>query len=150
VARRRLAVGVLALAAAVTSLGLTAAAGAEGRGRCDTAQLKGDFGFAGTGASVIPGRTGQFASGGTASFDGRGGVAGAVSESLDGTIEQGTRYDGTYELGPGCTGSVTVFVHHPTGGHFHHFDVVLVDGGDELALVDTDPGFVYAFSMKRR
>jgi hypothetical protein len=92
----------------------------------------------------------QFASGGTAIFDGRGEVAGVVSESNVGRIEQGTRYEGTYELGSTCTGSATLFVHHPGGGHLHHFDLVPLDGGDALALVATDPGFVFAFSMQRR
>ena len=151
--RRRAAVGsaaVLAAAVAAAGLGLASAAGAGGRARCDARELSGAYGFAATGAAVVPGKTVQFASGGTAIFDGRGSVAGVLSESNAGAIEQGTRYEGTYELSPSCTGSATLLVHHPAGAHFHHFDLVLVDGGNGLALVATDPGFVFAFSMERQ
>jgi hypothetical protein len=141
---------VVAAAAAATGLGLAGTAGAEGRGRCDARQPSGAYGFAATGAAVLPGKTVQFASGGTADFDGRGAVAGVLSESNAGAIEQGTRYEGTYDVGRACTGSATLLVHHPAGAHFHHFDLVLVDGGNELALVATDPGFVFAFSMERQ
>lgn len=56
-------------------------------------------------------------------------------------------FQGTYTVSPNCTGSLTVDA--GSSGIIHR-DLVIVDGGNEVEFVSTDPGLVIAGSMRKQ
>lgn len=79
-------------------------------------------------------------------FDGRGNVSGSSSADYGGLIFS-VVFQGTYTVSPNCTGSLTVDA--GSSGIIHR-DLVIVDGGNEVEFVSTDPGLVIAGSMRKQ
>jgi hypothetical protein len=66
-------------------------------------------------------------------IDGNGGLSGQDTLDVNGTISSHT-YTGTYTVNPSCTGSAQV----KEGGKTYNFMMVLVNGGSEGLLLETD------------
>jgi hypothetical protein len=107
---------------------------------CSTASLQGAYGFAVAGQAF--GTTGQefaeFADGGRVVFDGQGGLTGNGTESLNGAINP-VAFNGTYTVQSDCTGTTTI-----QGGLTATLRFALVENGQEVDAIDTDPGVVAA------
>jgi len=106
---------------------------------CTNASLKGEFGFTARGvtlaASPLPAPLqGLFASGGTASFDGKGNFILLSTSSFNGII-QPTPAKGTYSVNKDCT-------YTSATDNGITFRSVLVNGGHEILILQTTPGVV--------
>jgi hypothetical protein len=135
---------LIALAAILTSTGTSPRAYAhEG---CSNHSLRGAYGFATDGQAF--GATGaefaEFASAGRVVFDGQGHLAGRETESVNGVITEPT-FTGTYSVLPDCSG--TAQIHN---GQTANLRFMLVEGGQELNAIDTDPGVVAAGQITRQ
>ena len=114
---------------------------------CSAATLRGPYGGAASGS--VAGA--PLAVAGLAAFDGRGRVAGAVSESVGGVVERSVAFTGTYTVQPDCTGWMVLNGQH-SGGRTdaHHFDLVVVDGAREIVFVSTDATTAITGFLKRQ
>jgi len=110
---------------------------------CSNATLRGSFGYTGTGtllpSYVPPPFAGPFAEVGRQTFDGKGNTAATATLSSNGEIAKVT-IEGTYEVNPDCTGSLTLNV-SPLGATVHA-DFVIDEDGAELRAIGTDSGVV--------
>ena len=111
---------------------------------CSTATLINSYGLSLKGRilSPSPAPLGPYAGVGSATFDGAGAVTIILTQSFNGSITQPLSFDGSYSVNTDCTGSMTF------GGA--NFDFVIVYGGDDLLLIETDPGTVVDGEAKRR
>ena len=103
---------------------------------CTNASLRGSFGIKFDGASVT---RGGVASATLVTFDGAGNFTGSDVTSLNGTIVRRT-LTGTYTVNPDCTGSLK-FLSDLTMNEADG-DFVIVDGGKQLLIVESDSGWV--------
>jgi hypothetical protein len=145
--------GILFLALGIASPGGGAGIvpGAQAQGRCSNDTVRGTYGGFVTGSAIAGTQQVALAVLGTATFDGRGIVAGGTTESINGAIEQGDTFAGSYTVNANCTGSMTFIGQHPAGRtDVHHFDMVVVDGGKEIAIISTDPTTVLTGWLKRQ
>jgi hypothetical protein len=138
--------GVGALVAAVAALCATGSLRAE-TPACDASSLKGAFGYRLSGFvydtrgyMYILGAAGRMVS------DGGGSVTGADTYSFDGTIVK-RQYTGSYTVNADCTGSLTVTDSSGSGGSF---DFVIVAGGAEVEVVETDSGYALTGTLKQQ
>ena len=76
--------------------------------------------------------------------DGQGGVSGAETASSNGEIFQRT-YTGTYKVNPDCTGSE---VSIDNFGKTVKCDFVIVTGGKEVQVIETDRNTVVVGNLK--
>jgi hypothetical protein len=110
---------------------------------CSNATLRGSFGYTSTGtllpSYVPPPFAGPFAETGRQTFDGKGNTDATATLSSNGEIAKMT-IEGTYEVNPDCTGSLTLNV-APLGATVHA-DFVIDDDGAELRAIGTDSGVV--------
>lgn len=94
---------VVAVFAAFSTPGLTS--GLEAQDQCSNASLRGSYAFRVDGTNVsnpyLP--LGPFAAVGRNTYDGRGGMRGAITISASGMIIP-TTYTGTYTVAANCTG----------------------------------------------
>ena len=128
---------------------------------CNTASLKGTYGFSGQG--LLPGGA-PMAWVGVFTFDGAGRFSGYHDENIDGSVGSSTEA-GDYSVGTDCRG-VTHWTNHRhtnlPGDFTHTFKFVVVDGGKEVWLLGVDTShpnvdrskgpqadFVYWSSLKR-
>jgi len=123
--------------------------------QCSNETLEGTYGGAATGffiteSQVVTGSVVHFAVAGTATFDGRGNISGGTTESIDGVIQQGDTFEGTYTVKANCTGSTSFTGHHPGYIDHHNFDLVIVDGGKGIVLIETDAGVVFTITLTRQ
>jgi hypothetical protein len=116
---------------------------------CTLATLKGRYLFAGTG-TLLPPALGLVtepsleSAAGYHIFNGDGTGKDFVTFSINGIIVPITSpLSTTYTLNSDCTGTVTVL-----GGP--HADIFVSPDGDELAWINTDPGFVATLGPDRR
>src|ERR1017187_9751534 len=79
-------------------------------------------------------------------FDGAGNLSGTSTADFGGSSFPVT-FTGTYSVKPNCTGNLTV---DAVANGIIHRDLVVVDGGMEVAFVSTDSGLVIAGSMKKQ
>jgi hypothetical protein len=129
------------------ALGVAPTANAHEKG-CSNATLKGTFAHNGTGFITAPAdQAGPFAHVGTETFDGNGGFTGNGTVSVNGNIVPVTE-TGTYTVNPDCTGTFTSEV-SPVGVTGHVF-FVIDDNGNELQLIETDPGIVVAGVLRKQ
>jgi hypothetical protein len=103
--------------------------------------LRGTYGFTARGTTLAgvpipPALLGPFASAGSATYNGRGGVSLASMASFNGTVQQANA-SGTYAVNPDC--SFTSKLDNGTS-----FQAVIVAGGDELLVLQTSPSTVIA------
>ena len=137
---------LLALLSAVTiGLAATLTSGSARPGAladegCSNNSLRGAYGFAVDGQAF--GTTGQefaeFADEGRIVFDGHGNMTGTGTESLNGAINP-VVFGGTYSVQSDCTGTATI-----QGGLTASLRFMLVEGGQEVNAIVTDPGVVAA------
>lgn len=135
---------IFAATVAALALGLASSAKAQG---CSTLTLRGTF--AQTGSGVItspPDMAGPFANVGTANFDGKGGMSGGLTVSLNGNSAQ-VSFTGTYTVNSDCTGTYTVQL-SPIGVTSQAY-FVMDNNAAELLILVTDPGSVVTCIMKR-
>lgn len=118
---------------------------------CTERTVKGTYAFALTG-SVIG--VGPIAASGTTTFDGEGifSITGTINTTTLNPVLEGT-FTGTYSVNPdNCTGTATVTI--PTPGIFGytdlHFKGVIVDRGEEVRYLITNPGIVVAGAFVRQ
>ena len=131
------------------SAGLVPTAQAKTAGRCSERTVKGTYAFALTG-SVI--NVGPIAASGTTTFDGEGNVSltGAINTTTLNPILEGT-FTGTYTVNPDdCTGNVVVTTPGVFGYTDLHFKGVIINQGQEVRYLITDPGIVFAGATVRQ
>jgi len=135
-------------AVTVLALGLASAVKAESKG-CSAATLKGTFSQKGTGVVISPPAfAGPVANVGTLTFDGNGGVAGYLVNSLSGYIVSVTE-SGTYKVNADCTGTYTVQISAPIGITATAY-FVIDDGANGLQIITTDAGAVITCVARRQ
>ena len=115
------------------------------RGRhatCSNASLQGSFGFTSVGTllSLPAPFAGPFGEIGRQTFDGKGNTEGTATLSTNGNIVKGVNWQGTYEVNPDCTGSMTIIV-LPFGATVG-LDFVIDDDGAELRAITTGTGSI--------
>jgi hypothetical protein len=138
---------VFTIAATLTfALAIAPTVEASDRG-CSNYTLRGTYSQSGTGViTAPPDQAGPFANVGTLSFDGSGGLTGALVVSSNGSSSQATE-TGTYTVNSDCTGTYTVQI-DPFGITSQAFFVIDTNG-DELEIIVTDPGSVITCVAKK-
>ena len=116
-------------------------------GACSMAQLRGAYAVYGQGSGILgnPPQQGTEVDVGIATLDGKGNLAGSVTFSFNGQIFR-TRFTGAYLVKSDCT--ITISIHDDLGEHLQEEGVVL-DHGDEIRFIETNPGTVIARVAKR-
>ena len=105
---------------------------------CDVTSLNGVFGYTLAGFYFDnAGNTNFFSSSGRFLADGQGNVAGSESDSFSGQIVRADPYTGSYTVNSDCTGSLTT-VSKSSGTA--NYDFVLVNGRNQIQMVETDGG----------
>jgi hypothetical protein len=113
---------------------------------CSNATLKGAFGH--TGLITSPASlAGPNASVSTIILDGNGAFMEVGVISINGNIVHASG-TGTYTVDPDCTG--TYEVQAPQLGVTFHGFLVIVDGGNEIQFISTDPGTVITAVVKKQ
>ena len=135
--------------ATVFVLGILTTAQAGEHRECSNASLRGSFGFTSTGTllALPPPSAGPFAEIGRQTFDGSGNTDATATLSANGNIRRVT-VQGTYEVNPDCTGSMTLFVSpfNSTVG----LDFVIDDDGAELRAIITDAGAIESLVFRKQ
>jgi hypothetical protein len=113
---------------------------------CTNHSLRGAYGFASEGQAFGPAGTeiAEIAAAGRILFDGHGNLTGQETESLNGAITT-PAFSGTYSVLPDCTGTATIH-----NGQTAHLRFMLVEGGQEVNFIDTDPGVVATGQIARQ
>ena len=109
---------------------------------CGASDAAGRWGFTLTGWLILPTGAVPAAAVGEAHIDTKGSVTGTEARNVAGGYADET-LSGSLTLNPDCTGTVTVL-----GGP--HADIFVSPNGDELAWINTDPGFVATLGPDRR
>ena len=114
----------------------------QGSPSCTNAGAEGSFGFGATGVFVAGApATGPVAFIGELKFtvndSGEGEISGHLTGSENGTILTfaDEPVTGSYKVGADCRGTPTI---RPKGGPEMHFSLVVVDGGKEMLVIETD------------
>jgi hypothetical protein len=106
---------------------------------CTDATISGSYGLRGSGAAVNPnGSHTDLVFIGRTTYDGHGHISGVERASVEGTVESVESLSGTYNVLADCTGSET-FTFADTG-QIVHADLVIVNQGNGIMFLDTDPG----------
>lgn len=115
--------------------------------RCGEHTLRGSYGTNISGTFFLsPTMPIPIASVGRLVFDGVGNVSGTDSNSFGGTFSR-SAVTGTYTVEGDCTGTLTVTF--PNGFVITN-DIVIVDSGKEVSLIQTNPGAVVTGVLKRQ
>ena len=140
---------LIVIFAAAFVLGVLPRAQADEHRGCSEASLKGSFGFTSTGTllALPPPSAGPFAEIGRQTFDGNGNTDATATLSANGNIKRVT-VQGTYEVNPDCTGSMTLYV-SPFGATVL-LDFVIDDDGAELRAIITDAGAIESLVFKKQ
>lgn len=140
-----LAIGVVA-AALVIGYRKIPVVHAQDKG-CDATTVTGAYGYTLSGSVYdnygyiyVLGAAGRMVS------DGNGNLTGAETLSFDGTIVK-RQYTGTYTMTAECTGSLTLTM---SAGGTMHADIVAVNNGKELNLVQTDTAYIVTGVLKQQ
>jgi len=117
---------------------------AHAQNPCSTESVEGAYGFTVSGTNITANV--QFAVTGRFLADGKGHFNGTGTEAV-GPNTGHTTFKGTYKVQPDCTGSATfIFANGVTAV----LDFVLVEDGDEIFIIDADPGAVETGTAKRQ
>lgn len=119
----------------------------SGSGKCNLRHLRGNYGILATGTVVTPPPdsgipAGPFATVGIMEVDKNGNAIVELTRSFNGTITNET-LPGILTLNEDCTGSA-VF------GGVRTFHIVVVDQGNEIQFIQTNPGTVVTVVAKRQ
>ena len=115
----------------------------EDKGKCTNASLNGSYGLGATGTII---GVGPFAAVGVLTFDGKGNLAGSLTEKINGNTFQNDTFRGNYIVDSFCRVSD---VWHFTSGDTSQHDSVIVSNGNEFSIVNTSPGNVISGTAKR-
>lgn len=114
---------------------------ARAQSGCSVATLKGSYSLAVSGFFYdSDGFQGVYASAGLASADGAGAITGADTVNIDGTPTRGRQFTGTYTVNADCTG--TMNLKDAKGNGLTNMDLVVANGGKDVALVDYDGNLI--------
>jgi hypothetical protein len=143
VALSALGIGILLVGPKLTLVGTALAED----GACSLATLRGAYAVYGQGTVFVgsPPQPGLEVDVGIASIDGKGNLTGSLTFSFNGKIFR-TNYTGAYLVNTDCTMSLTI--QDDLGEHLQQEGVVL-EQGDEVRFIGTDPGRVIARVAKR-
>ncbi len=111
---------------------------------CTNASFTGPYGYTITG--VVVNSDASFysvAESGTVTADGNGNLRGSNTFSEAGQIKSQT-FTGTYTVSSDCTGTVTT---NDSSGPAH-FSIVIVDNGQQILFIESDPGVAVSGSAK--
>ena len=120
----------------------------QGSPTCTNAGVRGSYGFETTGVSVAGAATGAVAFIGELKFSvnasGDGVIRGQVSSSDDGTFLAEEPVTGAYKVDPDCRGWATI---KPEGLPEMRFQLVVVEGGNEMLAIETDADTVVSGTL---
>jgi hypothetical protein len=117
---------------------------AEAKGGCSVESLEGSYGYTVTGTNLS---VGQGAAVGVVRLDGKGGLVASDTLAIGGSILPRT-ITGTYTVNAAaCTGNA---VFTDNNGQTTHLAFVVVHDGQEVMLIETDPGTVFTGVGKRQ
>jgi len=144
-----LALAVLVALAIVTTTSKHIVRPVYARSGCTNATLKGNYGLTFSGFNV-PGQNPNakevpFVGEGLFTSDGAGNISGVYNGSQNGQIFTNATYNATYVVNPDCTGTATGAPGGNADGAF-----VIVSGGAEIFLTQTDPGGTWNADLKRQ
>lgn len=137
-----------ALAGILNQRDLTPKAQASSRsaaGKCKLSKLEGTYGIFANGTVVTPPPglpAGPFATVGTMEVEDDGLATVKLTRSFNGLITRET-LPGLLTINDDCRGTATF-------GGVRTFDIISVDGGDELQFIQTNPGSVVTVVAKRQ
>lgn len=103
---------------------------------CSNASLSGPYGFSLNGSDLSGSVASPFTIIGVSTYDGAGGFHEVGTTNAGGTVTQDT-WTGTYSVNPDCTVTLTG-VSDTSGATWHDADII-VEGGQELLAIGTDP-----------
>ena len=116
---------------------------------CSDATIGGNYGLQASGAAVNPnGSHSDLVFIGRTTYDGHGQLSGLERASVEGVVEPAESLNGTYHVRADCTGS-EAFSFLDTGQTVHA-DFVIVNQGQEILFVDTDPGTLLTVRAARQ
>lgn len=127
-------------------------AGADFRAghRCSNRTLRGSYGFTGSGFVVSPPfppeLAGPFAAAGVFSFDGDGTVSALDTVSFNGRLRRRV-ITGNYIVEEDCRGSITDV---DDLGNVRTIDLVIVENGNEVRIINTLPGTAITAVLRRQ
>ena len=108
---------------------------------CSLQTLRGSYGTSTTGSIVAAGPVGLVGDVGKITFDGNGGASQTTTVSLNGMIlPNRSSVAGSYFVNPDCTGELSITLPTPTGTTLSTSRFVVVEGGNQLLLVNTGFG----------
>ena len=136
--KRSLVVIGIAIALGSWARKMTAPPKAHADDGCTNASFSGAYGYVNSGFFYTP-SLGIFGASGRFVSDGNGNLTGSDTLNIDGGLNRGRKYTGTYSINADCTGSM-VFQISATGTN--NFDIVLTDNGREVKLIETDPNTI--------
>jgi hypothetical protein len=120
---------------------------ARAQGGCTVASLKGAYGLAINGFYYdANGFQGFYSSAGLAVADGNGSITGTDTVNLDGTPTRGRKFTGTYTVNSDCTGATSL--KDASGNVLANLDLVITNGGKDVALVDYDTDTILSGTAK--
>jgi hypothetical protein len=140
-------VGLL-VAAGLTLVRLGHPAKVRAQNGCTNANVQGSFGYSASGFTLAPGTLIMvpLANTGRVMADGAGNASGFDTLSVNGVIVKRT-FSGTYSVKDDCSGSA---VYMDSLGQKISEDFVVTNGGNQIAVVVTDPGTVISFTDVRQ
>ena len=119
----------------------------QGSPTCTNAGVEGRFGFETTGVILATGAVafiGELKL--TVNSSGEGVISGRVASSEDGTFLALEPVTGSYKVGADCRGRATIT---PKGRSEMHFSLVVVDGGNEMLVIEKDADTVVSGTLQR-
>ncbi len=115
--------------------------------RCNLRSINGNYGLSVSGTYLLsPTMSVQIASVGLVTFDGEGNMTGSVTGSFGGEVNTNAA-TGTYTVGGNCTGTLTVTFEN---GFTITNNIVMVDEGKEIFIIQTNPGTIINGILKRQ
>ncbi|MBG1260471.1 hypothetical protein [Nostoc commune] len=105
---------------------------------CNNATIRGSYGFKATGTFL----TKPLAQVGLYKFNGTGNYQSTSADSLDGTVSTNNTVSGLYSVKQDCTVQIVSASGINSSG-------IIVDGGKEIFLLQTDQGFVFVETLKK-
>jgi len=122
----------------------------QGSATCTNAGVKGRFGFETTGVFVAGANAGAVAFIGelklSVDASGNGVISGHLASSEGSTFIAEEPVTGSYTVSPDCAGRATI---KPEGQPEMRFRFVIVDGGNQMLVIETDPNTVVSGTLQR-
>jgi hypothetical protein len=115
---------------------------AQGTATCTNLGVKHTYSLGATGIVI---GVGQVAAVGQLALNGKGSLTGTATLSLNGSITSSAAVSGTYQINSDCTGTAQVT---PQGLSTMNFSAVIVNGGKELMLIETDANTIVSGTLQ--